>query len=736
MEISSSFNDQDIIIKLFNLIKNHKYDEFMDLLQKHKDIDLNIRDKANNYLIQYTILYNNKNLTSLLIERNCKIDFIDSDGKSILYIPIKYNYIELLELLLYYNKNKVGINILDINDSNGYTPLYYAILYDNLQAIEIMDNYNVNYNIQDKFGYTPLHVCIRIRNAKIANKLINKSNVNKQNNIGETALHSACNNEDVDLVKLLIDNNADPNIADYEKKLTPLIYSGVLGNVEIINILLTKDINFNLQDYNGNTALHYAAIENYAEIINLLIDNTNLKLTNIKGKTVTHYILEKNNFSFDKLRRLNFDYILSKSKMNIQDNNGNTILHYLSKYNLWINYKSILEKKKNNIYIRNIKNEKPIDYIKDKDDYIDLIAKSYLYNLRKNNKVWKDEWENLCKNKLSLDELKKINKNLADKIKVTSEDVCIDIIKYYIKNKNISLPLKINYDCIYLPLEKKVEFITFTGVTLDIIFGLLFLQKKYNNISSSLTKNFIENKKLDNYYNSLGIVKSYKIEYLNFEIIWAYQSIFFPTNLENTIKNKLINSDYLIIPIGIELSNGSHGNILIYDKNINQIERFEPNGSDYPYGFNYNPSLLDDLLELKFNNLIPNVKYVRPIEYLPKIGFQLLEAQEHYKTKKIGDPGGFCAAWSLWFADMRIKFGEFDRKSIVNKLIKEIRLSNKSFKNIIRDYSKNITDLRDEYLNKINIDINDWLNDKYTYEQLEQLHQHLFNLIDSVGYQL
>jgi hypothetical protein len=149
-----------------------------------------------------------------------------------------------------------------------------------------------------------------------------------------------------------------------------------------------------------------------------------------------------------------------------------------------------------------------------------------------------------------------------------------------------------------------------------------------------------------------------------------------------------------------------------------------------------NKKIIDDLLELKFNNLIPNVKYVRPIEYLPKIGFQLLEAQEHYKTKKIGDPGGFCAAWSLWFADMRIKFGEFDRKSIVNKLIKEIRLSNKSFKNIIRDYSKNITDLRDEYLNKINIDINDWLNDKYTYEQLEQLHQHLFNLIDSVGYQL
>ena len=58
------------------------------------------------------------------------------------------------------------------------------------------------------------------------------------------------------------------------------------------------------------------------------------------------------------------------------------------------------------------------------------------------------------------------------------------------------------------------------------------------------------------------------------------------------------------------------------------IKRFEPNGSDYPFKFNYNPFLLDSLLENKFENLFhENTIYLKPSEYLPKIGFQLLSLQ-------------------------------------------------------------------------------------------------------------
>ena len=52
-------------------------------------------------------------------------------------------------------------------------------------------------------------------------------------------------------------------------------------------------------------------------------------------------------------------------------------------------------------------------------------------------------------------------------------------------------------------------------------------------------------------------------------------------------------SKYIIIPIGIEISIGSHANILFWDIEKKTLERFEPNGSNYPMNLNYNPSLLD-----------------------------------------------------------------------------------------------------------------------------------------------
>ena len=61
------------------------------------------------------------------------------------------------------------------------------------------------------------------------------------------------------------------------------------------------------------------------------------------------------------------------------------------------------------------------------------------------------------------------------------------------------------------------------------------------------------------------------------------------------------------------------------------------------------------------------------------------------KTKKIGDPGGFCALWSIWYTDMRLTYPDYDRKILADKLLKDIRSEGLSFKNLIRNYSLNIT---------------------------------------------
>jgi len=83
------------------------------------------------------------------------------------------------------------------------------------------------------------------------------------------------------------------------------------------------------------------------------------------------------------------------------------------------------------------------------------------------------------------------------------------------------------------------------------------------------------------------------------------------------------------------------------------------------------------------------------------------------KTKKIGDPGGFCAVWCVWYINMRLKYDMLDRIKLVKKLIQKIKEENIPFKTLVRNYAKKIIDIRDEVLVESNLDINDWLNSNY-----------------------
>ena len=111
-------------------------------------------------------------------------------------------------------------------------------------------------------------------------------------------------------------------------------------------------------------------------------------------------------------------------------------------------------------------------------------------------------------------------------------------------------------------------------------------------------------------------------------------------------------------------------------------------------------------------------------------GFQYFDVYES-KTAKIGDPGGFCALWSIWYTDMRLKYPDIKRKKLVSKLLKEIKANNISFKNLIRNYSINITSIRDQIFSKANITINDFLNDQYTKEQFDTITEEILKILRS-----
>jgi hypothetical protein len=272
----------------------------------------------------------------------------------------------------------------------------------------------------------------------------------------------------------------------------------------------------------------------------------------------------------------------------------------------------------------------------------------------------------------------------------------------------------------------------YTGLPLDILFGLIYLQKTFSKDGLGIILDYplTINEPLENYYKKIGIDYPFKLEFSNCEILWSFQKIFYPSYFDNELEKKMNDKfiKFITIPLGIELTNGSHANILLIDKKNKTIERFEPNGINCPIGLNYNPELLDDLLENKFSSF--DLKFMKPKDFLPTIGFQMLENLDDSKCKRLGDPNGFCGIWCTWWIYHRMKNIKINNKDLSEHLIKNIKMENKSFKNLIRNFSSYVTDLRDSVLKKFNIDINDWMVSSVEPDIINNLEKELFRLIN------
>lgn len=732
---------------IFNLIKNHNYELFIEELNKlDENYDLNIRDENDIYLLEQVILINKPELVKLLLNKKCRIDIVDKDNRSILYLPIIYNYSEIIKLLLEYNKILIGKSILDIKDKSGNIPLHYAIINKNIDVIKLLLEENSSVYDTDNKGYNSLHYAIYTHSEIIVKLLINKyNNIDIFTKNGETPLHIATSLQLYNICKLLLEYNANPNSQNFENELTPLHYVSHNNNKQICNLLLEYNANLNIQDIRGNTPIHYSLIENNMDILVILLNRTNINynLWNINGMTILHLILNKLElyYKINDISQIDLNNIIYKTNLSIQNNNGDTCLYLLIKNKLWKNYIDILEKKKLDIFVINSNDEYIIDLIdkNDFDQFINMVVNSYINSLKRSS-LWKDELDLLCSY-----EFNDLPENLSNKFKIKNKDDlnnnCFKLIKKKIieniNNKNISHCSITSYPkskpCLEIDEGTKLNYCTYTGSTLDILIGLIYILKKHNNACSILSHNYTKNMELCKFYKSRGIIINSKCEFLNFEILWVNYKLYINENF-NILLNKCIDNNnkiFIIIPIGIELHNGGHANYLIYDIRSQEIERFEPHGSTFPFGFNYNPDLLDETLEIQFKKFNKNIKYFRPKDYIPKIGFQIMDILEE-KNKKIGDPGGFCALWSLWYVDMRLLYRDVNREVLVNELIKTIKYRKISFKNLIRNYSKNIIELRDQILNKADLDINDWLNDVITNTQIDNLINEIIEIINNL----
>jgi hypothetical protein len=169
--------------------------------------------------------------------------------------------------------------------------------------------------------------------------------------------------------------------------------------------------------------------------------------------------------------------------------------------------------------------------------------------------------------------------------------------------------------------------------------------------------------------------------------------------LNNIINNtrRTGDKDYGIVFLSLIHDKILHANVLIYDFKNMLIERFEPYG---------NTSLIDDGIddileeELTWST---GMKYIRPKDYLPYAGFQTISDENNPLNEKMGDFGGFCLAWCLWYVETKLKNKNIESKMLVEKTMDRINKMENKFIEYIRNYSTKINEYRIKYLEKMGI---------------------------------
>ena len=166
--------------------------------------------------------------------------------------------------------------------------------------------------------------------------------------------------------------------------------------------------------------------------------------------------------------------------------------------------------------------------------------------------------------------------------------------------------------------------------------------------------------------------------------------------LNNLIKSNINKKKYAIVFLSRIFDSTLHANIIFYNFEKLTIERFEP------YGI-INDNNIDEILEeeLTWNT---SLKYIKPADYLPYAGFQTISNENNLSNQKVGDFGGFCLAWCIWYIESRINNINIEPKILVNKLISKLNTKNIKFSEYIRNYSHKINNCRIEYLLNIGID--------------------------------
>ncbi|WP_338406633.1 ankyrin repeat domain-containing protein [Wolbachia endosymbiont (group A) of Longitarsus flavicornis] len=305
---------------------NGKLDIVKYFIDEEK-IDVSIKDNGDWTPLHWASWNGQLNVAKYLIGKGANlVNIKDKDGKTPLDIADQKGYTDIVEILkqaqsgLYKKYNELLIAVLENNlskvedlvsqgtsletkDSYGWTLLHFASIHNYSDMVEYLINKGVDINAKDQYGKTPLHLTSWLNRLDAMKCLIsNDANINAKDNNGKTPLDDSGFNSDAKrvLMQAYLDKALLITVEDSDReKIKDLVakdvsggefkhgayYCAWSGHLDMVKLLVERDVDVNGTDKYGCTLLHWAALGGFLEIVSFLIEaGANINAEDIFGR--------------------------------------------------------------------------------------------------------------------------------------------------------------------------------------------------------------------------------------------------------------------------------------------------------------------------------------------------------------------------------------------------------------------------------------------------------------------
>ncbi|CAB0029330.1 unnamed protein product [Trichogramma brassicae] len=355
------------------------------LLLAMSDKEIDISDKPSLLVLQNL----KKNAVELLLRRGADPNVADEKGFTPLHLICRD---DLAEMLFEICDEKHQMVEVDARKNDGWTPLLEAIYNGKINLVEILLRRSACPNLVNDKGQTCLHIICRRDDddknmAKMLFEICDEKHqmvqVDAQDNEGQTPLHEAMFNGNINLVEILMRRGANPNLAD-DNGYTPL-HILCLREYDAVDLAkrffeigkeFNKPVKVDAQDNEGWTPLHEAIFNGNMNLVEILLRRgASPNVADNDKFTPLHAICERKN-SDDGLAKRFFeinDELNQLVEVDAKNEEGSTPLHLaLSRGCKKLN--ELLLKRHADPNIANAEGRTPLHVIcQREDDDVDLV---------------------------------------------------------------------------------------------------------------------------------------------------------------------------------------------------------------------------------------------------------------------------------------------------------------------------------------------------------------------------